>query len=441
MQRKFVLLFLASLFVSVGTWAQCTEYKWPQDQATAEKKADAFKAAIKDQNYKAATGSLKWLMTNAPQWHSDLYVAAIDTYDKLAAQEVDPAAKQNYIDSLMLIYDLRIQSCGDEMNVLNRKAISAIKYNGQNKEKLASVLAVFDKTFEVSGNNVYDNNLFAYMTVIKNNADQLKNLSEDQIVQRYNKLTEVIDSKVKRAEEQNKSADIEKYKKVLNAIDGTLAKTVKFNCAFAKKVFEPKFKANPNDVGLAKKVYQIMLADKCTDEPSWLVAAEVLYKANPEFGVTKELCQKYIQNKSFDKAAPLLTEIQSKASTPAEKAWIDLLKGDIEFQKGNKPGARDAYKAALTTDPTSKDGFEKMGDLYVSSAGECSKEPGSAEEKLVYIAAFQQYKNSGNREKMEQSLAKYPTAADLTKANWKAGESKKLACWIDETVVVKARKE
>jgi len=39
------------------------------------------------------------------------------------------------------------------------------------------------------------------------------------------------------------------------------------------------------------------------------------------------------------------------------------------------------------------------------------------------------------------TLAKYPTAAELTKANWKAGEVKKLACWIDESVTVKARKE
>ncbi len=441
MKSKQVVLVLASLIVSMGAMAQCTEYKWPQDQAKAEKLVDGFKAAIKDQNYKAATGGIQWMLANAPQWHNDLYVAAIETYDKLAGQELDPGTKQGYVDSLMIIYDMRIKNCGDEMNVLNRKAISANKYNGQSKEKTAEVLAIFDKTYEVSGNNVMDNNLLAYMEVTKNNVELLKSLNEDQVMQRYNKLTEVIDSKVKRAEEQNKSGDIEKYKKVMAAIDAKLAKTVKINCAFVKKNFEPKFKTTPNDRALAKKIYQVMLADKCTDEPVWLQAAETMYKATPDFGVTKELCGKYIQNKNFDKAMPLLGEVQAKATTPSEKSWIDILKGDVEFQKGNKTGARDLYKLALTTDPASKEAYEKIGDLYAASTTDCSKGAGSAEEKLVYIAAFQMYKNSGNREKMEQALAKYPTAADLLKANWKTGETKKVTCWIDETVTVKAKKE
>src|SRR5579872_2520925 len=162
MQSNNVFFGLALMMSSFGAYAQCSDYKWPQDQAKAEKYVDAFKTAIKDQNYKAATGGLQWMIANAPQWHSDLYVAALDTYDKLAGQEMDPATKQGYVDSLLIIYDIRIKSCGDEMNVLNRKAFSANKYNGQNKDKAKDVLAIFDKTYEVSGNNVFDNNLLAY---------------------------------------------------------------------------------------------------------------------------------------------------------------------------------------------------------------------------------------------------------------------------------------
>src|SRR5258705_13329518 len=135
MQSKNVFFGLALIMSSFDAAAQCNDYKWPQDQAKAEKYVDAFKAAIKETNYKGATAGLQWMIANAPQWHSDLYVAALDTYDKLAGQEMDPGTKQGYVDSLLLIYDLRIKSCGDEMNVLNRKAFSAYKYNGQNKTK------------------------------------------------------------------------------------------------------------------------------------------------------------------------------------------------------------------------------------------------------------------------------------------------------------------
>jgi len=439
--KKHVFFILALVMLTISAWSQCSDYKWPQDQPKAERLVAAYEGAIKDQNYKGATAGINWMIANAPQWHTKLYVSAADTYDKLASQELDPATKQTYVDSLMLIYDLRIKNCGEEMNVLNRKAISAYKYNVQNKDKVAEVLALFDKMYEVSGNNVMDNNLDAYMGTVKSNVDLLKNLSEDQIMQRYNKVMDVIDAKIKKAQEQNKSSDIEKYKKVGVLIDAKLAKVVKMNCAFVKKNFETKFKSNPTDVALARKIYQGMLSDNCSNDPVWFQAAELLHSTAPDFAVTKELCSAYIQAKTFDKSAPLITELQSKAKSPTEKAWIEILNGDIEFQKGNKPGARDLYKKALVADPASKDSYERIGDLYVSSAAECSKTPGSAEEKLIYIAAFQMYLKSGNREKMEQTLGQYPTAADLQKATWKTGETKKISCWIDESVVVKARKE
>src|SRR5258707_11035586 len=213
MQSKKMFLVLALVVGTITTWAQCTDYKWPQDVAKAEKQVESFRSAMKEQNYKKATGGINWMLKNVPQWHSDLYVAAIETYDKLASQELDPATKQTYVDSLLLVYDLRVKSCGDEMNVLNRKAISAYKYNGQNKDKVAEVLAIFDKTYEISGNNVLDNNLDSYMSVIKNNAEMLKNLSEDQIMQRYNNLMSIIEVKMKKAQEQKKANLVEGYKK------------------------------------------------------------------------------------------------------------------------------------------------------------------------------------------------------------------------------------
>src|SRR6478736_5357060 len=378
MQSKNVFFGLALLMSSFSAMAQCSDYKWPQDQAKAEKYVDAYKAAIKDANYKGAVPGLQWMLVNAPQWHSDLYVAAQDAYDKLIGQEMDPGTKQGYIDSLLIIYDLRIKNCGEEMNVLNRKAFSAYKYNGQNKAKAADVLAIFDKTYEVSGNNVLDNNLDSYMSVIKNSAEMLKNLSEDQIMQRYNKLMSIIEVKVKKAQEQNKANLVEGYKKVTEKIDTKFIK------------------------------------------------------------VAKDLCVKNVQDKNFDKVTPLLGQIETKASTPADKAWVNLLKGDIEFQKGNKPGARDLYKQALVVDPAGKEAYNKLGDLYAASAADCSKTPGSAEEKLVYIAAYQQYFKAANVEKCQQTITKYPTLAELQKANMKQGEVKKLACWIDESVTVKA---
>jgi len=258
----FALTLLA--ITSLTAWSQCKELKWPENKQKAEECVAIFGDAVKQQNFRAATSSIQWMLTNAPNWNTKLYVDAATAYDGLASKEADAAKKKVLIDSLMLIYDMRIQNCGDEVNVLNRKAASSAKYNINNKEKSAELLTMFDRVYEISGNNVNDNNLEAYMSVIFANfitqkplPPAQKTLTEDLILSRYDKLIGVIEAKIKKAESENKVGDVEKYKKIKINVDDKLSKMVTINCAFVKKNYEPRFKQNPSDIGMAKKDFPV----------------------------------------------------------------------------------------------------------------------------------------------------------------------------------------
>ncbi|MFY8036100.1 MAG: tetratricopeptide repeat protein [Cyclobacteriaceae bacterium] len=448
MNLKQVALGLALVAItSLTALAQCKQQIWPPDKAKAEECVAVFGDAVKQGHYRAATASLQWMMTNAPNWNTKLYVDAATAYDGLATQEKDPAKKKVLVDSLMLIYDLRLKNCGDEINVLNRKAGSNAKYNINNKEKAPELLALFDRVYEISGNNVNDNNLEAYISVIfanfltqKTLPEAQKTLTEDQILARYDKLTAVIDAKLKKALEENKTADVDKYKSIKANVDDKLAKMVTINCAFVKKNLEPRFRQNPADVALAKKIFQFMLNDKCTDDPLWFEATEVVHKASPDFTLAKVLGAKYLQAKNFEKALPLLNEALTLASTPADKGEINILLGDNENQKGSKQAAREFYRKAIAADPANKDGYEKIGDLYYFSFAECSKKQSLAEDRLVYIAAYDMYAKSGNQEKMKAARGQFPSVTELFELNWKEGETKRIEkCWVGETVTLRTR--
>jgi tetratricopeptide (TPR) repeat protein len=440
----FALTLLA--ITSLTAWSQCKELKWPENKQKAEECVAIFGDAVKQQNFRAATSSIQWMLTNAPNWNTKLYVDAATAYDGLASKEADAAKKKVLIDSLMLIYDMRIQNCGDEVNVLNRKAASSAKYNINNKEKSAELLTMFDRVYEISGNNVNDNNLEAYMSVIFANfitqkplPPAQKTLTEELILSRYDKLIGVIEAKIKKAESENKVGDVEKYKKIKINVDDKLSKMVTINCAFVKKNYEPRFKQNPSDIGMAKKIFQYMLNDKCTDDPLWLEATEVVHKATPDFALAKVLGSKYLQLKNFDKALPLLNEALTLAATPADKAEINILLGDNANINKDKSAARDYYRKAIAADPANKDGYEKIGDLYYFSFQECSKKSSLAEDRLVYIAAFDMYLKAGNQQKMNSTRAQFPSVTELFELNWKEGESKKITCWVGETVTLRTR--
>lgn len=436
---RSAFLGLVLTFSAMAGYSQCKDFKWPEDKAKAEEQVALYDDAKTQKNFRAAVAPLQWMLKNAPQWNTKLYIDATDIYNNLATAEKDAARKQVLVDSLMMLYDLRITNCGDEVNVLNRKAIYAAVFNSQNKAKTADVLALYDKVFEISGNNVLDNNLLSYMQVIQLNVALLKNLSDDQILQRYDKLSTVIDVKIKKAQTDNKQADVDRLKKVKSSVDDILIKLVKVDCNFVKTNLESKWKANPTDLALSKKIFQFMTTGGCIEDPLWLQTAEVIHKESPDFGLAKNMAKIYAKNGNLNKAEELINEAVGLATSNTDKADVLILQGDLLAQKGSKVAARESYRKAVAADANSKDAYEKIGDLYLGSFKDCAKSQSLAEDRLVYLAAYDMYVKAGSQQKMGLARAQFPSVTELFELNWKEGESKTISCWVGETVVLRTR--
>ena len=199
------LIMVAFILASVNAFAQCKEIVWPENKAKAEECLAIYGDAVKEGKYDVAKSPLLWLLKNAPQVNTKVYIDAVDMYDKAATVEKDPGKKQMLVDSMLLMFDLRIKSCGEEASVLNRKANASFKFNYKDKNKLPELLTLYDKVFEMNGNNVTDPTLNSYMNVVDLNAKYVKNLNCEQVLQRYDKIVSVIDAKVKLALEKNKN--------------------------------------------------------------------------------------------------------------------------------------------------------------------------------------------------------------------------------------------
>ena len=421
--------------------AQCKELKWPEDRKKADECIAVWGDAQKQGAYRSATSSIQWMLTNAPQWNTKLYIDGADIYDKLADKETDPAKKKVLVDSLIMLYDMRIKNCGDEANVLNRKAYASYKYNIKSKEKLPELLALYDKVYELNGNNVSDGNLVAYMTTVKANWLAFKNIPDDQIFVRYDKIETVADTKIKKALGEGKTQDVDKLKSYKDAVDGLLISMVKVDCDFVKKNLAPKFKQNPNDLVLAKKIFTFMLQGKCTDDPLWLESGETINKLNPEkdYGLAKTLGVSYLRNGNTERAEALLKEALALANNPKDKSETQLYLGSIESKKGNYSGARELFRQAGVSDPSNKDAWQQIGDLYYNSFDNCTKRQNLAEDRLVYIAAYDMYQKAGNAQLMLRAKAQFPSKEEIFLLNWQTGSNQHVGCWINEGVVLKTR--
>lgn len=437
--KKNVLKIALGLIAFVGAQtanAQCKEWKWPEDKAKAEECNVLYTDAVKNGHYKQAIVPHQWLLANAPNLNTSIYIQGAEIFDKLADQEKDAAKKQVYVDSLMLVYDMRIKNCGEEVAVMNRKALSFYKFN-LNTPKAPEVLALMDKVYEISGNNVSDGLLVPYMQTIKINALKFKSLNEEQILQRYDVVSAVIDAKIKKA--QSEAKPIDKLKKSKDDIDAILITMVKVDCDFVRKNLAPKFKQNPTDIVLAKKIFGFMLQGKCTEDPLWLEAGEAIHTSEKDFGLAKNLGVRYLTLDNTEKADFYLKEALGLATTNTDKAEIMILQGSIASKKGSKGEARELYRQAAATDPTNKDSYEKIGDLYFNSFNECSKKENQADDRAVYLLAYDYYAKAGASQKMSAAKASFPSKEDIFLVNYAQGQSVRVGCWINESTTVRTR--
>jgi hypothetical protein len=445
---KNTLLVVMTL-AGFSALAQCKTPVYPEEpamRAKAEENLAIYGDAVKAGDYKTAKSPLLWLIANAPKISRQIYIDGADMYDKLATAEKDLTKKQVLIDSMLIMYDLRIASCGEEAVVMNRKANASFKHNYKNKEKLPLLLADFDKVFEVNGNNVSDPTLTTYMNLTGLNAKYVKNLSCEQVLQRYDKLVLIIDAKIKVAMEKNKPADVEKLKGYKTQIDDLMVSTVTdlkcVNCDFVKKNLEPKFRAKP-DLDLAKKMFVFMTADKCTEDPLWLEMIDYMIDndipANREFAIVKNAAIKHITNGNMARAEALIKIAEPLAKEQKEKADIYEIQAGLAVKNGNKVLARDLYFKANAADPTNLDALSKIATLYMNSSGDCNKLKSKAEDRLIYLAAFDMYARAKDNAGMARAKAQFPGKEEIFELNWKAGESKAIDCWIGGSVVLRTR--
>lgn len=436
--KKNVLLSAVVVFLTVNVTAlfgQCN-WDWPEDKAKAEESLVLVKDSKTNGNFRQAVAPLNWLLTNSPKLHTSVYVYGEEVFDGLATKEKNPARKKELIDSLLMIYDMRIANCGEEKSVMNRKAFFAYKHmiNGDDVDQL---LAIMDANFNLNGASIPDQLHQPYWQTVRMNKLKKKNLTDDEVLTRYDKLIEIIDAKIKKGRSEGK--DVSKLEADKVAIDDILVTLVPITCELVKSNMEPKFKANPDDLSLAKKMVYFMIKGKCTDDPIWLQAAEKVNEQEPDFGLSKNIAIRYLAAEDYVKAEQYFKKALELAPGNADKSDMLISLGGLEARKGSKAAARNYYREALSLDSGNKDAYEKIGNLYYSSLDDCKKMDNWADDRLVYLAAYDMYQRAGDNAGMARAKAQFPSKEELFTQGYKAGETKTVGCWINESVILRTR--
>ncbi len=412
-------------------------WKWPPNKDEAIEKNVIYSDAVKMGDFKGALPALYWLIEVAPDLNKSIYQNGSKIYDNLAKVEKDPAQQAIYVDSLMWMYDMRMKYFGDSVNVMNRKIFKAYRYNIKNYDKAQWLLEMFDVTYKISGAKVMDQNLLAYMNVIKVNKMVKKNLADEQVLERYENISLVIEGKLVAIEE--KDASPEKLMKQKNAIDKILTEIVTIDCDFVHDTMGPKFSANPDDIKLVKRMFSFMLTGKCTGSDLFLEVSKQLFKLEPDFGVAKLIGTKCLAAGEYSCASQYYSEALQYTDDGAKKAEIYVQLGKMEVKLNNKPAARTNFRKAISANAANKEPWVLIGDLYYHSFEQCKKKENMVQDRLLFILAYEMFKRGGNAAKMHNAKTQFPSKEEIFILSHVVGQSMSVSCWINESVKLQTR--
>ncbi|UII27421.1 hypothetical protein LVD15_03040 [Fulvivirga maritima] len=421
--KRTLIIGLIFLLIGSGSFAQLN---LPEDESLS-REAQSMYALFSDNfradNLNAARKPLEWLLENTPGIHESIYINGIKLYQELADKKKPAEA---YEDSVLIVYDLRMEHFNNEKDLIDRKASASYKYLKDRPNKEKELFEVFEKTYKLNGTDVGVNNLAAYMDVIRR-YNAISPLSDDEVLTRYYKIMDAIDAKSESVNEET----LEKIRSVTTKI---LLQIVPVNCDFIREKLAPRIATDQN---MMKRVFKLAVSEGCTSEPFFFDVAKEYIKVDPNPLIYRILAD-HDWNEGKKQAAMEYYNKAIEASTDASK------KADLYFhiavkqtQAGNKIEAKNYAEKALATDGNYKKAYKLIGDLYYNSFNDCKKESSKVADRSVYWAAYDMYEKAGDTDAMKNAAQQFPTIEDIFNESLDEGKNYQVACWINRSTIIR----
>ncbi len=426
MKFQALLMFLVILISGLPVVAQ-NGWNWPEDRATAMEKNALYTDAMKLDNYPEALKNLTWLFENAPDLNPSIYINGQKIYEQLSEQDAEK--KTAYQEKALEMYDLRIKYFNKEAQVLNRKASTAYKYYRNNPEKYPELLDLFEKALELNGSKLYDGNTIAYMDIIRRYEKGAGDLSDEEILERYDKITEVLS--------QKQGENIESMQ---SKIDEMLLEVIDVDCDYVETIMGEKLISEPDNIKLAKRIIQLSLSGKCADSEVFMLAAKTVFEEEPNHGMAKVIALKCKGNGDNQCAEEYLSKALELTENDLEKGEVYMLLGAMRANAGALSQARGYFRQAATADPSLVGkAYTSIGNLYFGSYDDCRQGQSKVDDRGCYLAAYEMYQKAGNNSAMERAQQQFPSKEEVFLEGKAVGDALSVGCWIGESVTIRTR--
>jgi len=368
-------------------------------------------------------------------------------YTNMYQNETDAAKKAIYVDSVMSIYNKRMECFGDEAYIQGRIAFDYY-YTFPGTVSDDEIYDKFKMNFDVNGKKA---DYFVVNPFTKILSDRI--IAKEVSYEEGRKYARLISQAVEYGLKTCKGtlceswAIINQYAparlEALEGIDGF------YDCEYYADKYYSRFEEDPTNCDMINLVGRRLKRGGCDETDGRLIAVTEAYKEHcyqaPEKGDVGKGNDAY-RNGRYEEAIGHYTTHISKVTDPAEKAKFEYRISQIYYRDlKNYPRSRTHALNAAKHRPDWGEPYILIGKLYASSGPLCGSGTGWNSQVVTWAAIdkFQYAKKidpsvSDEANKWIRQYRQYmPNKEDIFQRRIKAGDTFRVPCWIQENTIVR----
>ncbi len=429
---------------SLETYLQDTDPRYGEDSVQCVRNWSLYAEYYRQRNYEMAYEPWKYMFEDCPRATINIYIHGANMLRHFYNETDDPERRENLVDSLMMLYDQRIEMFGEKGRVLGRKAADLYQLRPDDVQKLFDLT---EESIDIRGmNSGADVLLINFQSVIRLVEAGVKEL--DAILERFERNIEIIEYNL-----EHNPEDARFYTPAQNNIEAMFEPYA--TCESITQLYQPRFEESPEDVELLKEIVEMLDNAGCRDEPFYYEVNHQLYQLKPTGDLAFLMGRLEREKENYRQAVDYLQDaVDLYKEEDEEEHQSQIFRSywqmaEITYRRlENMPRARRYAREANNADPNDGRPLILIGEMYAASASDCGDDEFT--EQTAYWVAVDKFNRAANVaedasiEERARELARtyrqyFPDRELIFFHGYNTGDTYRVECWINRDTEVRAR--
>lgn len=356
---------------------------------------------------------------------------------KGAVGEGDEIRKAVLVDSLMWIYDMRMQlfpvtkkKPNNRCGVLGRAASDFYRFNKDSAEVACGMFKESIDCLEAKSSasvlSGYYVTSFYTMKAINKIDKEAGTARKAEMLTDYLMLMDYCNKAIGMAQEAGKEKDIKGYNKAKVNIEKTFIAIAQ--CDDMVPVLQASVEADTANFELKKKVLSLLTNRECTENELFLPVATAIYDQEPSAKAAYAIGMSYAKLSQLTQSFTYMEEAVSLCDSCPEQITYLLKTGQIASALKKSSTARRYANQILALEPNNADAVMLIGDAVASASRACND--GALGKRAVYWVAHDYYSRAKKMnpelaekagKRMSKMSKQYPTIDEVFELGLQAG--------------------